>query len=305
MRESCLLVLFSCSLFAATLSADTCRRWRYWEGVDNVRDFGGLATTNGVAVREGRIYRSQAFNANALCSWWHGRRLVQQIKNGTIWNEMGEKTARELLAEIDLDDITNSCERIARRLRDDKSFWRQGAPHGSEQARRRIVETTGLRTEIDLRSDEECWGMTGSPLGSSVRWLHLPCQGSMTWFVTDEGKAFFRRLFDVFLHEENYPIDIHCIAGADRTGCVAILLEGLLGVTDREIEMDYRLTTLSSSGTRTAEGFRRATKALLAYPGATWAERTSEYVRSCGISEEECERFRSLMLMRRNKRIGE
>ena len=41
----------------------------------------------------------------------------------------------------------------------------------------------------------------------------------------------------------NHPMVFHCTAGKDRTGLMAMLLLGALGVADDEIARDYELTT--------------------------------------------------------------
>jgi protein tyrosine/serine phosphatase len=43
----------------------------------------------------------------------------------------------------------------------------------------------------------------------------------------------------------------HCRVGADRTGTLAYILEGLLGVSDEDRKQDYELTTLFGLADRT------------------------------------------------------
>jgi protein-tyrosine phosphatase len=79
-------------------------------------------------------------------------------------------------------------------------------------------------------------------------------------------------IFKSFADERNYPLYVHCNHGADRTGTIMYLLNGLLGVPYEQLVQDFELTTFSASGTRTRTGINK---------DGTF-DRTSEYA---GISE--------------------
>lgn len=294
MRKTWLLSLVLLSLDAS--AAEFADRKVVWDGVDNVRDFGGMMTTNGLVVRPGLVYRSQALNDNAI-----GSRLadddclIWSITNDMLRLEYGVRNADELLRRMDTNDLVRSCERVRAKLLADKDWWRQGRTRLTEESRRHILRTTGLKTEIDLRFDSECWGMSGSPLGPSVRWMHIPSR-SLGNMNSETGRVAFVRAFRVFLDEKSYPINFHCIAGADRTGGLAFVLEALLGVTEAEMVHDYVLTSESSSGPRTEERLRKMMTAFDVFPGETIHARVHVYVRSCGFSERDIADFRRIML---------
>jgi len=137
----------------------------------------------------------------------------------------------------------------------------------------------------------------GSPLGPSVAWYNIPGV-QIAGLTTDGGKKSFSKCFRLFLDERNYPIDFHCIAGADRTGALAAALEALLGVSEGDIVIDYTLTSLSSSGLRRPESCTRQLRVFNKYPGATLNERVEAYVLDCGFTAADIDKFRSIMLER-------
>lgn len=288
------LLLFTGCLL---LSAEASDRWVNWLGVDNARDFGGMTTVDGMVVRTNRIYRSQAFNDNAICSWLNAARIALRYRSGRFHQEFGRTNSDELIARIDRRDFDRSFKEIADALKRDKSLWRKGELRGTPESRRRIVAETGLRTELDLRTKSECWGMTGSPLGASVRWVNVPSEKStFDWYRTAEGRAFFSACFRLFLDEANYPIVFHCIAGADRTGCLAFVLEAVLGICEEEMYEDYALTSLTSSGNRPKDRIVKNAKAFDAYSGRTIHERVRAYVLECGFTPEDVMHFRKIVL---------
>ena len=267
-----------------------------WDGVDNSRDFGGLRTRDGNEVRRGLVYRSQAFNDNALSSWLTAEVLERDVRAGKLPFLIGRAHADELLERMGTNDLSRSCAAIAAQLAAGTNSWKKGESRGTAESRTKILRETGIRTEIDLRSPEEIWGMNGSPLGSQVRWINIPGE-MVNGLLKLKGRQSFAECFRLFLDKENYPIDFHCIAGADRTGALALVLYGILGVSEDDILADYSLTSYSNSGIRPISDFkRRAYDAFASLPGKTLNDKAVSYVLSCGFSEADITRFREIML---------
>ena len=99
-------------------------------------------------------------------------------------------------------------------------------------------------------------------------------------------------------------IYLHCHIGADRTGYMAMLIEGLLGVSEKDISIDYELTSFSdAAGKRYRNGlpdnytFRDGIAFLRALPGATFQEKIETYlVNEVKIDQADIDAFKSLMI---------
>jgi protein-tyrosine phosphatase len=107
-----------------------------------------------------------------------------------------------------------------------------------------------------------------------------------------------RRVLRVFFDRANYPIDFHCIGGADRTGTVAAILFGILGVDDDEIWKDYQITAWHG-GVNDAKHlgwFTAFMKSFDKFEGATLSERIQKYVLWLGFTQQDIETIRNIML---------
>ena len=58
-------------------------------------------------------------------------------------------------------------------------------------------------------------------------------------------KESFKKIFEIISKKENYPIYMHCNSGADRTGTIGYILLGLLGVSYKDLIIDFELTTFA------------------------------------------------------------
>ena len=166
----------------------------------------------------------------------------------------------------------------------------------TDEGRAYAKKTLGIRTDLDLRTDKECHDMTESPLGEGVRWAHIS-SGCYDNLAEKEWKEAFAGCFRIFLDKSNYPIVFHCVAGADRTGSLAYILESLLGMDDDCMQRDWMLTALSHKKmTFQPERYDRLLKVFDAIPGETRRERVAAWVKSCGFTDADIVLFRSIML---------
>lgn len=95
----------------------------------------------------------------------------------------------------------------------------------------------------------------------------------------------------------------HCYIGADRTGYIAMLIEGLLGVSEKDCSIDYELTSFSeAAGLRYRTGrpqdyyFRQGIGFLRGKTGDTFQDKVENYVKSIGITQSQIDEFKSIVL---------
>lgn len=167
----------------------------------------------------------------------------------------------------------------------------------TEASKAYMTQTLGIRSDIDLRSDRECFGMTGSPMGPSVTWFHYS-SSAYGGMQSESGKAAFKKVFSVFLDEKNYPIDFHCIAGQDRTGAVAYILNGLLGVDPEQLSLDWEVTGFwnKDPGFNHERRYNGLVRGFEKWPGSSVREKLENYVLSLGFTKDDIAKFRALML---------
>lgn len=163
-----------------------------------------------------------------------------------------------------------------------------------------MTQQLGIKTDVDFREDaKECAGMTGSPLGTGVRWVRTSFKGYGS-FDTASSKACFREIFAAFIDPANYPIAFHCAGGADRTGSIAFILESLLGCSEYDMELDYEVTAFSTAiNSRSyliGNFYPMKNKLWNDYAGETWAEKAASYVKACGFTDADIENFRGIMI---------
>ena len=109
----------------------------------------------------------------------------------------------------------------------------------------------------------------------------------------------------VFCDPASYPIYFHCIGGADRTGSLAYMMLGYLGVPRHDIETDWESTfypNIPDDIRESEPGFwcreSHFTDGLMKYgaEGDSWQRRIELYFLDCGLTPEELGRLRDLML---------
>jgi len=211
-----------------------------------------------------------------------------------------------------------------------RTFLRSDSLHRVPPLARTTLLNYGVRTVIDLRrSDELHVAPNVFANAPEVVYHHV----SLLADSLPERKAAPRSLPDVYrliLEQRQeqlrqtlatlaapggFPAIVHCTVGKDRTGLIVALLLGLVGVPAATIIEDYALSAQYLVGTYLEEARQRA-----ANNGIPWEwfqhqvicppefmqttlqyldERhggTAAYVRSIGLSQEQCERLRHALV---------
>lgn len=168
----------------------------------------------------------------------------------------------------------------------------------SDDGKEYLSETLKIKSDFDMRSAALYPNLTESPIPNA----------KITFFgISGYADAFgnfkdnYRKLFSAFADKNNYPVYIHCDAGADRTGTAILLLEYLLGMKESDIKHDYEFTTFSRAGLRSftsgayvgyIDGFYEG---LQKFDGDTWTEKVENYLLSIGVTADEIANIRSIM----------
>lgn len=170
-----------------------------------------------------------------------------------------------------------------------------------------LVGQLGVQHEIDLRGKEgrdpsDGDVATESSLGGDV-WFTI-ADKSATYALTpvETWQLYLRCVFDAVTHRE--PVYFHCTAGADRTGTLACVLEGLLGLSQSDIDKDYELTCFySGTGTdalarrRNESEWKRLINAINAVSGKTFRDKCVHFaVGTCGMTMADINAFRAAMI---------
>lgn len=162
------------------------------------------------------------------------------------------------------------------------------------------VDELGIMHDLDLRGTTEA-NLTVSPLGNDI---HYTCAPNYNWYSitnTNDWRINLRTVFDAVTHNE--PLYFHCSAGSDRTGTLACVLEGLLGMSQSDIDKDYELASFyNGAGTDLKARRRNETEwkglinAIKQKSGNTFADKCATFAVELGFTAAEINAYRKAMI---------
>lgn len=121
--------------------------------------------------------------------------------------------------------------------------YRSGNFDSVKKEGKKVVQELGIRTQLDLRKPGE--GMVGHKTLPVDNYIHLRGSSYKRILKSRKRRDKVAKLMRVFTDKNNYPVVFHCIYGRDRTGTLSFLLNGMLGVSKKDLYRDYELTFLS------------------------------------------------------------
>ena len=259
-------------------------------------------------------HRCRKYNCNLTCKCHQSKEIVASEISSFRTEDLAPRWIEIEGRASNIRDLGGRRTSDGRRVRQGMAIRGQGlndnSTTGEKQGRNRLtVEdvkylagTLGIRTDLDLRGSAETADMIESPLGPGVAFVQYAAEGYKKIFE-DYGKETMAKAFRVFCDRKNYPVYFHCIGGADRTGALAYVLNGVLGVDRHDLETDFESTFYPNipdanpdpyfwrRESHFNDGFSKYGK-----EGDSWNRRIELYLLDCGVTEEEIAAFRSIML---------
>ena len=173
-----------------------------------------------------------------------------------------------------------------------------------------------IRLEVDLRGEDEAWGhdaiMADSPHNSIIpgaSYVRTPIVGYYAGVSQDYTSyqltvCALEQIIESVV--QGRPVFFHCAAGADRTGTIAVLLEGLLGVSRSDIDKDYELTSFGSvdaARSRASDEYISMIYAISTVGGDTFEEQCINWFLNAGFDAGTLNMFREIMTIGKPEQI--
>jgi hypothetical protein len=208
------------------------------------------------------------------------------------------RNARDLGGWKTEDGKTLRFRRLYRGGRVDKKYM--------SDAGRQEALAAGILAELDLREAEDV--PKTSAFGKDISFCAPGFETGYRTMLRDRASG-VKEAFEFIVNclRENKPVYFHCAAGRDRTGTMAMVILGVLGVREGDIAKDYELTYFSPEEwsmekgeyqhVRTAGSYKRAAE-YLKEQGSTGAfkQRVEKYLLGIGVKQKDIDDLRSLML---------
>lgn len=171
------------------------------------------------------------------------------------------------------------------------------------------IKTEGIKAQLDLRGHSDV--LSKSTLDGIVDDYAFCApvieEGYSQMLQNDKEKTRQCIQFIMDCVDQDKPVYFHCSLGRDRTGTVAMLTLGILGVPEGDISKEYELTQFAPHGYATSDGEKTKMTRLADYDGAanviwgyagsgSFQDGVNAYLLEIGISQSDIDKFKANML---------
>lgn len=241
-----------------------------------------------------------------------------RYEDRTVYSRVFDFATAQLPRTILVEGISNTRDIGGYITEDGKYRVRQGMVYRgaavdfiSEESKQKLLDGYHIRTDLDLRNK-----LTESPLGETVNFITVNCPYYTSHGAGIDVVSYRHALLTAirsFANPDNYPMYVHCEIGRDRTGTIVFLINALLGVSKQDLLLDYEISFMSEAGCRDGQtphtmmdNFIVEMIDFIDYydfsfndsgeDTKTFAEKTEAFLLDIGITEEEIQSIRNILL---------
>lgn len=175
---------------------------------------------------------------------------------------------------------------------------------------KREVLAEGIRAQLDLRGESD---VLSAPAIEELDFCAPVIESGGSTMLEQDGGIKTKQCFEFVVNSlrNNKPVYFHCSLGRDRTGTLAIVLLGVLGVPEADISKEYELTYFAPKGysiaysedyttfqnNRTKWVYQPTAQFFWGKAGSgTFASGVEKYLLEIGVSQQDIDDFRTMML---------
>ena len=120
----------------------------------------------------------------------------------------------------------------------------------TDRAKEIFLKDLGISVDLDLRGIKESEANVG-PVVEGAEYIKFPVEKNLGRGTGNTQELYQQAIRAIIGYlGEGRAVYFHCAGGADRTGTLAFLIEGLLGVSESDMSKDYEITTFAGPNTR-------------------------------------------------------
>ena len=156
------------------------------------------------------------------------------------------------------------------------------------------IAPLGIAYDFDLRSSNIINLSYVSRLSVPHKFYAAPAYSDI--FRT-AGEASLREIFRDLADKSHYPMYLHGTNGADRTGTIVFLLQGILGVSEEDMSREYALSCFLNENYAGRTQLQAVYAGLQSMQGETLNEKITAFLTDIvGVPPEQIRHIRSIFL---------